>query len=568
MGNKTATTNISRRNFLTGSAAAGALAAFSLAGCAPQGAVSSKANAAPNSSAETTTDWLGSAPAITEDQVKKTFDADVIVVGAGTSGLFAACSAIEQGASCIVIDKLASDVIGNGIRDTFAGVGSKQQLADGQNPNKFDVINELVRQSNGYGDDRLYKLWADLSGEAMDWYTDRLAEKGTAFMHEFDDHSNPTRFVSHEVGHSIQWGDMESSKQYASSIILEYGLSKGLEHHSDTTLLSLIKENSRVVGLYAQIGDDIVRYNAKKGVIVCTGGYASNVDMMKALQPESELLCCVRKSFATCLGEGIKACLWAGGTMDNKHTAMIFDRGGVKPDATDATDGKLFWMGSQPFLKVDLNGERFTNESGSYDHILHTSFNLPQQTYCMVWDANYHDDIKRFETHGCSRLYPHANGTAPVIPMEVVDGMNEKLFADGFIVEANTVEELAAKLNIPAEKFATTVKRYNELADQGEDTDFGKESFRLSHLSTPPYRGIRMHGGYLIATMDGIKIDTTMHVTDEKGAAIPGLYCAGDCSGGYFADSYVNLLSGAAAGRSVTLGRYAGKLAAKGDQQA
>ena len=224
----------------------------------------------------------------------------------------------------------------------------------------------------------------------------------------------------------------------------------------------------------------------------------------------------------------------------------------------------MFWMGSQPFLKVDLEGNRFTNESGCYDHILHASLNLPHQTYCVLWDANYQEDIKRFQTHGCSRLFPHANGTEPVMTMEIVDDMNLGLMEDGYIVEADTIGGLAEKLGIPAGALSATVARYNELADKGEDVDFGKEAFRLSHLDTPPFRGIRSKGGYLITTLDGIKIDETMHVVDENGQPIPGLYCSGDCSGGYFGESYPNLLAGAAAGRSVTFGRYAGKLAAEG----
>ena len=71
-----------------------------------------------------------------------------------------------------------------------------------------------------------------------------------------------------------------------------------------------------------------------------------------------------------------------------------------------------------------------------------------------------------------------------------------------------------------------------------------------------------MSGGYFICTMDGIKIDENMNVVDENGQPIEGLYCAGDCSGSYFATSYPNLLAGAAAGRSVTFGRLAGKYAA------
>lgn len=104
--------------------------------------------------------------------------------------------------------------------------------------------------------------------------------------------------------------------------------------------------------------------------------------------------------------------------------------------------------------------------------------------------------------------------------------------------------------------------RYNELADAGEDTDFGKEAFRLSHMATPPFCGVRQHGGYFITTLDGIKIDTNMNVVNAEGEAIEGLYCAGDCSGGYYGNSYVNLLSGDAAGRSVTFGRLAAKNAA------
>ena len=92
---------------------------------------------------------------------------------------------------------------------------------------------------------------------------------------------------------------------------------------------------------------------------------------------------------------------------------------------------------------------------------------------------------------------------------------------------------------------------------------FGKEAYRLSALRTAPFEGVRMSGGYFICTMDGIKIDMNINAVDKNGNPIEGLYVAGDCSGGYFDTSYPNLLAGAAAGRSVTFGRLAGKNAAK-----
>ena len=122
---------------------------------------------------------------------------------------------------------------------------------------------------------------------------------------------------------------------------------------------------------------------------------------------------------------------------------------------------------------------------------------------------------------------------------------------------------LAEKLGLPVENFKATVDRYNELYDKQQDEDFGKEAYRLSEMRTAPFEGVRMSGGYFICTMDGIKIDTNINAVDTNGNPIEGLYVAGDCSGGYFDTSYPNLLAGAAAGRSVTFGRLAGKNAAK-----
>lgn len=557
--------DVSRRSFLKGGAfalagVAGSAGALSLAGCAPKGTPKSKASEGASASSDAPT-WLGTEPEISD--VVKTINTEVLVVGAGTAGVFAACSAVENGAQTILIEKADEKSVGNGIRDTIAALNSKQQQADGENPNKFDVLNEMTRQSNGYGDDRLYHVWADNSGEAIDWYTERLEEAGVKFLHEIDSHEVTLRYPSYEVGHSIQWEGREYSMVFSAGILLDYAQAKGLEVHHSTEMIKLKKEGNRVVGLYAKTADGTVEYAASKGVIVCSGGYAHNEDMLKALQPETIKLIGVNYAFPSCTGDGIKACLWAGAQMDATHSAMIFDRAGIPADATDASQGELFWMGSQPFLKVDLNGKRFTNESGPYDYVLHDSFNLPYQTYCTLWDANYADQIKQFETHGCSRLYPHANGTEPVMPLEYIDEMNAELEQKGYIVTADTIEDLASKLGIPADELTSTVKRYNELCAKGEDTDYGKEKHRLMPLDTPPFKGIRQHGGYFIATMDGIKIDTQMRVLDTEGAIIEGLYCAGDCSGGYFGSSYVNLLSGDAAGRSVTFGRLAGKYAAQ-----
>ncbi len=521
------------------------------------------------SAAEPNTDWLGEEPAVDESEITAEYECDVLVIGAGTAGTFAAASAAEEGAKTILIERFGHDMA-SGIRDTLAACGSREQLEDGDDVDKITAVNHLCNWSQGYTRRSLAKLWADNSGETIDWFTDRLAEGGVSFRHEIDDHTLPSNYEFLDVGHSTQYTEETGYyEQLTMDKVLDYAVGKGLQIDYETTMVKLEKDGERVCGIIASnAAGEYVRYKAAKGVIVATGGYGMNADMMAALQPHTQEMIGVNFNKAGAKGDGIKACLWAGAIMDTVHTSMIFDRACIKPDEIGqpgkSVPGAWFWMGSQPFLKVNLRGERFMNEYQPYDYVLHSASGQPGHTFVDVWDSKYEADIERFATHGCSRLYPHENGTAPVFPIETIVGMNADLENQGYIVRADSIEELAQKLNIPADTFAATVERYNELAEKGVDEDFGKEGYRLSTLDTPPFFGTRQCGGYFICTMDGIQIDDNMHAISADGSPIEGLYVVGDCSGNYFAGSYPNLMGGAAAGRSTTFGRLAAKNAVKG----
>ncbi len=514
-------------------------------------------------------DWLGEEPEIAESDIKAEYECDVLVIGAGTSGAFAACAAVEEGAKTILIERFNHDMA-SGIRDTLAACGSKQQIADGDDVDKETAIRHLCNWSQGYTRRSLAKLWADNSGEAIDWFTDRLAEGGMRFLHEIDDHELPSNYEFLDVGHSTQYSDVGYYEQMSMDKLFDYAVPLGLQIDYETTMVKLEKDGERVCGIIATNADgEYVRYKAAKGVIVATGGYGANMEMVATLQPHTLEQICVNYNKSGSKGDGIKACLWAGAIMDTVHDSMVFDRGAVKPDqegipGQGVPEGGWFWMGSQPFLKVNLKGERFMNEYQPYDYVLHQAAMQPAHTYVTVWDSTYETDIERFATHGCSRLYPHENGADPVFPMGMIVDMNAGLEAEGYIQRADTIEELAEKLNLPVDAFVKTVERYNELAAKGEDEDFGKEAYRLSTMDTAPFFGTRQCGGYFICTMDGIQIDDNLHAIRADGSAIDGLYVVGDCSGNYFAGSYPNLMGGAAAGRSVTFGRLAGKNAAKG----
>ncbi|MEG1831637.1 MAG: FAD-binding protein [Raoultibacter sp.] len=562
----------SRRNFLKGATltalSAGTLGA--MIGCSPKaGGSSSDANTAV--AAQTSaTDWLGNAPKIEESKITETIETEVLVVGCGTAGWPACISAAENGAKVLVIERLEEP---SGPKEDIGAIDSALQKASfEQFPefkiDKMEAMHDIVRYANGFINYDLVKLWADESGATVDWITDIISKDGKMKMNfeggigTIDPKSAERAWAT---GHSPASLVDDKAVTFLSQF-QKYADTLGVQFRCKTELVCLEQdETGRVGGIIARdvASGNYLRIKASNGVIVATGGYSSSPEMMAALQPEilKSRIACSKGSPDT--GEGIKAALWLGAQKDPIGTSILFNRACCKPDATagDGTVGEWFWFGEQPFLKLNLKGERFCNESGPYDYMLHSAHMQPMHTYIDVWDANYAEQVKQMNEVGCCRLFPFDNGAPNNIPLKVVEGMNAKLLEQGYIQQADTIEELAEKLNIPAEAAAASVARYNENAAAGIDADYGKESYRLLALNTPPYYGVRT-GAWHLATFDGIQINSNMHPVKEDGTVIDGLYMVGDCSGGFFCLSYPNLFTGLACGRSMTFGLHAGKLAA------
>lgn len=554
--------SMNRRRFFEIGAVTAAIAGTGLTACSA--GKPKTVDAAENAA----TDWLGAAPEIADDEIIETVETEILVCGAGTSGLFTACAAAEEGAKVVCLEKGS---IGGGVRDNLGALNSRLQKEAGEEIDENEIVNDMIRYADNYCNPKLYHIWAQNSGEAIDWYQDRLEEAGFELYFEGAKYAKPSLYKHWATGHIPSWpADAEfaglSDIVNGKIVLGDYAKSKGVDFRFSTPMVRLVQDESgKVTGAIAKSSDGYIKINASKGTVVCTGGYARNEEMLKTLQPQTLNKYSLSIAIDGTTGDGIKACLWAGAHMDEVHTAMVFDRVAVKPDELGGseTTGSLFWMGSNPWLKVNLNGERFTNEAAPYDYILNSALTQPGHTVVDIWDSDYEKYLEQFDIHGCARVFPFDNGAPTNMTLEAAKGINEGLIQNGYIVVADTIEELAEGLGLPAETLKKTVERQNENYDAGVDPDFGKDAHRLSAIRTAPFYGVRT-SGYMLCTLDGITINENFQAVDDNGKAIEGLYVTGVDSGSYYAHTYPNMSTGNCCGRSVTFGRMIGKaLAAK-----
>lgn len=560
---------LNRRDFMRGAAiVAGATV---VAGCSPKVVdESAKPTEAP-AAAGAAEDWLGQEPAVTD--IAETVESDVIVIGAGTGGAYAAASCLEKGLKVVILEK--NDTVST-LRNDWGSIGSKWQKEEGVEIDPATVLHYHAMYSANRIDQRLPRIWTKESGDAITWIGETLEKRGATFSYEggYEPDLGSTTYGKFPTGHS---GFFPEGKDGA-TLMREYIEEMGGDYRFSTTFVKFEHEGKKVTSAIAKDKDGkYIRFVGKKGIVLSTGGYQNNPAMMNALQP-ADVMIMTKPAPGAISGDGIKACLWMGAAMDETHASMLFDRMGLLPTETPATMTipGFFWLGSQPWLKVNLLGERFTNESGPYDFILHAAARQPGATYCAIMDSNWFEQVQQFSTVGCSRIFPFPNGsendvvkTAGLAATGTDLGVIEEewtailqgLIDSGHLQKADTPEELAKKLNIPADTFAATMARYNELADKGVDEDFYKDSYRLMPLKTGPYYGIRLTG-WLLCTLDGIRIDTQMRPMDAENVPFEGLHVIGDSSGSYFAHTYPNLFTGYANGRTTTFARRVARILA------
>ena len=522
-------------------------------------------------------DWLGKEPDIDETAITETVDTDILIVGAGNGGMFAAAYAAANGLNFRVIEQNAN------VQDTrhwYGAIDSAAAKEAGEKPaDRAKLLSEISRYASGKCDQRVVKTWINESAAMHDFMRSILEDK-YGWVCDFTSGSEaawPAENAEHNTDYlyPVQEHNYMASESASglprNELLLQYIQELGYDVDFKTSLAKLEKNSEgRITGIIAQSTEDdhFIRYNANKGVLLACGGFPGNPYMMEQLDPLGTSVTTACSYSPADKGYGIRAAVWAGANLDKEAAPMLFDRGVVAPgvdggyvDSDTAFGGKAFPgkirqynPGTQPFLKVNRNGERFANESCPYNYIVYAAAHQPGRVYAQICDANILEDAKRFHTIGCSAQT--RNGGE-----KYIQGKMDEAIEAGALFKCDTLDELADKMGFTGaakDTFLATVERYNELYDKQNDEDFGKPAYRLSAIRTAPFYGCWL-GASLLTTEQGIAINEKGQALDNNNQPMEGLYITGDMSGSFFANNYPCLMAGVAMGRTLTFAMKAVK---------
>ena len=489
------------------------------------------------------------------------YDADVVVIGAGGAGMTAAMTAADAGQKVVILESQAM-VGGNSARatggmnaaktvyqdenefDQAAGVEktlataaekyadnetitalaktvSEQWAAYQANPTGYFDSVELMELDTmvggkGINDPELVKTLCEGTADAIDW----LDENGITLHNVSSFGGASVKRIHRPVNEE---GKVVSVGAYMIPLLQENCEKRGIDIVLNTTVDTILTDaNGAAVGVSGTDKDgNTVVVNAKS-VILATGGFGANLDMVTQYKPE--LAGFMTTNAAGAQGQGIEMATAIGaGTVD-------MDQIQIHP-TVEANTAALITEGlrGDGAILVNANGERFIDEVGTRDVVSAAEIAQPGSYSWLIVDQAMAD------------------------ASSVIQGYIKK----GYTKTGATYEELAKELDIDPATFANTMETWNSYVEAKNDPDFGRTSF-ANPLNNGPYYAIKVTAG-VHHTMGGVTINSATEVLKEDGTVIPGLFAAGEVTGGVHG---ANRLGGTAVADFVVFGRIAGESAA------
>jgi fumarate reductase flavoprotein subunit len=450
---------------------------------------------------------LGSLPAWAESF-------DVVVIGSGGAGLSASIMAKESGASVVVLEKQA--YIGGNTNFSSGGMnaaGTKQQIAAGvtnDSPQRF--YDDTMKGGHNLNNPALLRTLTENAKYSEEW----LLDLGADFCFR----------KGRGGGQSVARGHGPCDGSAVGPMILKTLTARttkdGIEIRKRNNVVDITMKDGKVSGVKVQTPQGEQTIDAK-AVVLATGGFGANMDMITKYRPELKGFSTTNHPGAT--GDGLKLAEKLGASFTDIEQIQIHPTV-VKKDGHLISES----MRSRGAILVNQEGKRFTNELQTRDVVSQIELKQPTGSVWIVWDSEI------YKTNKLARGY----------------------YDQGYAVKGDTLDELAKKMGVPAANLKATFKDYRKAYDTKKDTAFGRPEMVIP-LDVAPWYAVHVTPG-IHHTMGGVTINPQTQVISKKGQPIPGLYAAGEVTGGVHGG---NRIGGNAVADIVTFGRIAGTNAAK-----
>lgn len=411
---------------------------------------------------------------------------DIVIIGAGGAGMTAAIEATQNGAKVILLEKMG--VTGGNTISATGGLNAaetKVQEKLGISDTKEQFYQDTMKGGYNKNDPALVRKMVEKASETVDWLMSIGAD-----LSDVGKMAGSTNSRTHRPQGGAAVG------AHLVPVLEDACVKAGVDLRKNSKVLDVLKEGNKAAGVVVETNGQ--KYTVKaKAVIIATGGFGASPEMVVKYKPELV-------GFGTTNHKGATgdAFAWiekfdgALTQMDEIQThPTVVPANGVM--ITEAVRGNGAIM-------VNREGKRFGSEMATRDVMSKDILNQTGKTAYLVFDTSVRKSLKAIEGY----------------------------VKQGLLTEGETPEALAEKLGIPAAEFAETIKKYNEIQKSGNDTEFGRKASEMPRaLVEGPYFAVEV-GPAIHHTMGGIKINPDAEVLDSKGNVIPGLYAAGEVTGG------------------------------------
>lgn len=445
---------------------------------------------------------------------------DVVVLGSGGAGMSAAIEARKAGASVVIIEKTGAFGGNTALSGQYNGAGTRFQKAL-DIPDTPDVMFEDIMKGGDFlSDEKLVRILADKSAETVEWTVDEVGvELDETFIAQFD-------VASYPRAHNTALGN--------NSLLVVALKNKcdelGVAFKMSTRATELLIEDGTVTGAKAvtSSGQEIT-FHANKGVVLATGGFAANLEMVGEYCPEKKGYL-ISTNAPSITGDGIIMAKAIGANLVGMEHVQ------TNPSGNPKTGELMLFAGYGKLdggFVVNKEGKRFVNDADRRDVQCAAYLQQTDSIVYYVWGNEVDQKRKNYE-------------------------INKKDFdieaSTGSLIKADTLKECADYFGVDYQALEETCKHYNEMVRMGKDTDFGRTS-NLTVTETGPYYMASVTPS-VHHTMGGVEINIHAQVLDTNGNVIKNLYAAGEVTGGIHGS---NRLGGNAVTDAMTFGRIAGQ---------